>query len=80
MVPGEMTELTFELQPTSAVVKEGHKIRVAIAGADMDNFNRIPARGTPTITVARNKEYSSFIALPALKRDHQSSRKLLPDE
>ncbi|MCP3893442.1 MAG: CocE/NonD family hydrolase, partial [Bacteroides sp.] len=64
LVPGEMAELTFELQPTSVLIKKGHKIRVAIAGADKDNFNRIPVQGTPTITVARNKKCSSFIALP----------------
>jgi len=64
LVPGEMAELTFELQPTSVLIKKGHNIRVAIAGADKDNFNRIPAQGTPTTTVARNKKYSSFITLP----------------
>ena len=72
LVPGEMAELTFELQPTSVLIKKGHKIRVAIAGADKDNFNRIPAQGTPTITVARNKKYSSFITLPVSKRNDDS--------
>ncbi len=72
MVPGEMAELTFELQPTSVLINKGHKIRVAIAGADKDNFNRIPAQGTPTITVARNKKYSSFITLPVSERNDAS--------
>jgi putative CocE/NonD family hydrolase len=72
LVPGEMAELTFELQPTSVLIKKGHKIRVAIAGADKDNFNRIPAQGMPTITVARNKKYSSFIALPVSERNDDS--------
>ena len=72
LVPGEIAELSFELQPTSVLIKKGHKIRVAIAGADKDNFNRIPAQGTPTITVARNKKYSSFITLPVLER-HDAS-------
>jgi hypothetical protein len=69
LVSGEMAELTFELQPTSVLIKKGHKIRVAIAGADKDNFNRIPAQGTPTIMVARNKKYSSFITLPVSERN-----------
>jgi putative CocE/NonD family hydrolase len=72
LVPGETAELTFELQPTSVLIKKGHKIRVAIAGADKDNFNRIPAQGTPTITVARNKKYSSFITLPVLESHDDS--------
>jgi len=72
LVPGEMAELTFELQPISVLIKKGHKIRVAIAGADKDNFNRIPAQGTPTITVARNKKYSSFITLPVSERNDAS--------
>jgi putative CocE/NonD family hydrolase len=74
LVPGEMAELTFELQPTSVLIKKGHKIRVAIAGADKDNFNRIPTQGTPTITVARNKKYSSFITLPvSVSERHDAS-------
>ena len=72
LVPGEMAELTFELQPTSVLIKKGHKIRVAVAGADMDNFNRIPVQGTPTITVVRNKKYSSFISLPVSDRNNPS--------
>lgn len=68
LVPGEVAELTFGLLPISALVKKGHRIRIAIAGADKDTFVRIPAEGTPTITVARNKTHASFIDLPVIHR------------
>ena len=41
--PGVVTELTFGLFPVSWLFRAGHRIRVAIAGADKDNF--APVRG-----------------------------------
>jgi putative CocE/NonD family hydrolase len=69
LVPDELTEFTFGLLPTSVLIKKGHCIRIAIAGHDKDTFTRIPAEGTPMITVARNKVQTSFIALPVIQRD-----------
>ena len=66
LVPGEIAELTFGLHPISALVEKGHKIRIAIAGADKDSFARIPKEGTPTITVQRNKLHASYIDLPII--------------
>ncbi len=54
--------------PISVLIKKGHRIRVAIAGADKDTFARIPAEGTPTITVLRNKTRALFIDLPIIER------------
>jgi putative CocE/NonD family hydrolase len=68
LVPGEVTEIKFGLQPISALVKRGHRLRVAIAGHDKDTFIRIPAEGTPTIAVQRNKRGLSSIELPIVKR------------
>ncbi len=67
LVPGEVTELKFGLLPTSVLIKKGHCIRVAIAGHDKDNFARIPAQGTPTITVARDVVHASCIDLPVIR-------------
>jgi len=64
LVPGQLAELKFGLQPTSVLIKKGHRLRVAIAGADKNSFARIPAQGTPTISVARNKANASWIELP----------------
>jgi uncharacterized protein len=64
---GETVELTFALQPTSVLIKRGHRIRVAIAGADKGTFARIPAHGTPTLEVSRNQAAASCIHLPIIK-------------
>lgn len=66
LVPGEVTELTFELLPISVLIRKGHRIRVAIAGADKDLFPRIPETGTPTITLHHSRTRASCIDLPVM--------------
>jgi putative CocE/NonD family hydrolase len=66
MVPHEISEVTFGLLPTSVLIRKNHQIRIAIAGADKDTFDRYPEKGVPTIKVARNKNYASFIVLPII--------------
>src|ERR1044072_425093 len=68
LVPGQVAELKFGLQPISVLVKKGHRLRVAIAGHDKDTFIRIPAEGTPTIAMQRNTRGLSMIELPIVKR------------
>jgi putative CocE/NonD family hydrolase len=68
MVPGEVTELTFGLYPTSVLIHKGHRIRIAIAGHDKDTFKRIPANGAPVYEINRNTTYASFIDLPIIPR------------
>jgi putative CocE/NonD family hydrolase len=69
LVPGEVAEVAFGLQPTSVLVRQGHRIRVALAGADADSFARIPEEGTPTITVERSGARPSCVWLPVIERD-----------
>jgi uncharacterized protein len=68
LVPGKIAELKFALLPTSVLIRKGHRIRVAIAGHDKSVFARIPAEGTPTISVERNRGRASFIELPTIRR------------
>jgi uncharacterized protein len=68
LVPGQVAELRFGLQPISVLVKKGHRLRIAIAGHDKDTFARIPAEGTPVIAVQRNGRALSMIELPVIKR------------
>lgn len=68
LVPGQIAELKFGLQPTSTLIKKGHRLRIAIAGADKGTFARIPAEGTPTISVVRGKRNASWIELPVIER------------
>jgi putative CocE/NonD family hydrolase len=64
LLPGELTELRFKLQPTAALVRAGHRLRVAIAGHDADTFVRIPAEGDVSITVRRDGEFPSGVEIP----------------
>jgi putative CocE/NonD family hydrolase len=68
LVPGQVAELKFGLQPISVLVKKGHRLRIAIAGHDKDTFIRIPAEGTPVIAMQRNSRGLSMIELPVIKR------------
>jgi len=69
LIPGEITEVKFGLHVTSVLIKKGHRIKIAIAGADKDTFIRYPKEGRPTITVSRNKEFPSYIELPIIKKE-----------
>lgn len=64
MVPGEVTEINFKLHATSVLIKQGHRIRVAIAGYDGSVFERYPTDETPIFTVQCNSLNPSFIVLP----------------
>ena len=68
LVPGQLAELKFALQPTSVLIKKGHRLRIAIAGADKETFARIPETGDPAIKLARNKQNASWIELPLISR------------
>lgn len=68
LVPGAVAELAIGLQPTSVLIEAGHRIRIAIAGHDASVFRRVPATGTPTISVQRNATYASYIELPVVPR------------
>jgi putative CocE/NonD family hydrolase len=67
MTPGEVTEVAFGLHPTSILLRAGHRIRVAIAGADAGLFARVPETGDPVLTVERNAVYASKIELPVAR-------------
>jgi hypothetical protein len=67
VMPGEAMELRFGLLPTSMLFKKGHRIRVAVAGQDKSVFARIPADGTPTVTLERSQSRASFIELPVVR-------------
>jgi putative CocE/NonD family hydrolase len=69
LIRGEAAELTFGLWPTSVKIKKGNRIRIAVAGADKDNFARYPLQSekVPTILVERNRRFPSKIVLPIKK-------------
>ncbi|MCP3985717.1 MAG: CocE/NonD family hydrolase, partial [bacterium] len=63
---GDVAELVFDLLPTSYLFERGHRIRVAIAGADKDHFALIPEGGPPTLQVFREANRASRITLPGV--------------
>ncbi|MBE2269434.1 MAG: CocE/NonD family hydrolase [Anaerolinea sp.] len=62
----QTVELTFGLQPISTLIRRGHCLRVALAGADADTFVRIPAQGAVTWKVSRSRALPSCISLPVV--------------
>ncbi len=70
LVPGEVVELTFDLWATSVVFDAGHRIRIAIPGADDGNFAHYPYGGdeAPVLSVERNRRLPSRIVLPVKER------------
>jgi len=69
MVPGEVTELRFSLFPISVLFRQGHRIRLAIAGADRDTFEPVVRGEAPKIRVERNRLHASSIELPLVTRE-----------
>jgi len=72
---GRVLNLRFDLMPTSWVFRKGHRIRVAVAGADFPDFEinpvlspeNDPAKALPTtITVHRSPRYASRVELPVI--------------
>lgn len=67
--PGETFTLRFGLIACSYLFRAGSRIRLALAGADADNFERIPTSGAaPNWRVQRTATYPSRVVLPARKR------------
>jgi putative CocE/NonD family hydrolase len=66
---GEIAELTVELWATSVLIQKGHRIRVALAGADKDSFLRYPRNNeVPMLRVERHRLRPSCVHLPMKER------------
>lgn len=73
LVPGEAAELTFDLLPTSYLFRKGHRIRIAIAGADASHFAPLSPE-PPDIKVYRDRLRPSRIDLPVMPAPHSSGK------
>ena len=65
MTPGRAEPVRIALSPIAFVLHKGERLRLAIAGADSDNLERVPAAGPQTIEVRRTAATPSFIDIPA---------------
>jgi putative CocE/NonD family hydrolase len=66
MVPGETATIEIRLNPISVKIARGHRVRIAIAGADASIFERVPPEGTPTLALERNSKHASYVELPVV--------------
>lgn len=75
LADGRVVELRFDLMPTSWLFREGHRLRISIAGADAGNFELNPAlcpEGEPeecaetTLTIHRGPATPSRIEIPMI--------------
>jgi predicted acyl esterase len=60
LTPGKMERVEITLFPTSALIRQGHRLRLALAGADRETFERVPSKGGVTWTVSN----ASSLILP----------------
>ena len=74
----EVVKLEFDLYPTSWVFKNGHRIRLSIAGADFPTFRLnpkispsndplAPDNAKPVVTVWHSEEHPSSLRLPTIE-------------
>lgn len=64
LTPGRPVQLRLGMIPTSVLFARGHRIRLALAGADSGTFGRLPATGRPRLTVFHDAARVSWIDLP----------------
>ncbi|MFN8383524.1 MAG: CocE/NonD family hydrolase [Anaerolineales bacterium] len=64
LIPNEVAEITFGLNPISALIRRGWKIRASISGADKDTFKQIPVSGSPSVEIMIGGDQASFIEIP----------------
>jgi hypothetical protein len=67
LVPGEAVELNFGMLPVSYLFKKGHRVRIAISGADAEHYRNM-TKDQPTYTVHRSFAMPSRVVLPVVGR------------
>ncbi len=64
----KVARLDIGMQPVSYLFPKNHRIRIAIAGADREHFEMVPADGiVPVITFHHSSRYPSRVDLPVLE-------------
>jgi putative CocE/NonD family hydrolase len=66
LTPGEPVDLVFDMLPLSRIFPKGHRIRVAITTADPREKDRQEPSPAPVVTLYREKDHASFVALPVI--------------
>jgi putative CocE/NonD family hydrolase len=66
MMPGKAESIKIGLFPIAVLLHKGERIRIAIAGADDGNLDRLPSTGDPVLSVERNSVARSWVELPMI--------------
>lgn len=64
IVPREKFEIAFKLYAVAALIKRGHRLRLAIAGADADTFRRLTDAASERFEIYRGASDRSRLTLP----------------
>jgi putative CocE/NonD family hydrolase len=64
MPKGKPERLRFALIPTSWTFARGSRVRISIAGADVDHYAQVPHGRPPLLTVRRGGAMASAVTLP----------------
>ncbi len=64
---GKPQQITFDLLPTSVQFHAGDRIRIAIAAADPDSCQLLPADGTATYRITHSTTSPSYVDLPVIR-------------
>jgi len=65
MVPGQIVKLGAPLAATSVLIRKGHRLHIALAGADTSVFERVPKSGkAPEWLVQTGGESASVFVFP----------------
>ncbi len=64
LVAGKPVRLQFPLLPVSYIVKQGHRLRVSVAGADFRERDRAPRDPAPVINILASTDHPSYVTLP----------------
>jgi uncharacterized protein len=67
LTPGRVTDLTFAMMPISVLIRAGHRIRIALGGADAETFQRIPQMGETVFHIYGDSSHPSHVVLPMVK-------------
>lgn len=76
MKPGEVYELNVPMNPTAWVIKKGHRLRLAVSGADFPNLWPTPEKAT--LRLHRGGVRSSRLVLPTVPLSTSPAPEFLP--
>ncbi|WP_320668686.1 CocE/NonD family hydrolase [Patulibacter defluvii] len=66
MVPGRVERVRLDLIAVVATVRAGHRLRIAIAGADASHVAQLPPDGDVLLTIHRGAAQPSWLELPTV--------------